>query len=156
MNSLGGVARPTFPAAVHLILRRENQLLLLQRLNTGYEDGKWSLPAGHIEYGESATAAALRESMEELGITIHPDQLRFVLVMHKKDPVDGEERIDFFFECSGWSGVAENREPEKAYQLQWVKTDEIAKLRTVSYIAAALNMVQEGLMYGEFGWSLPC
>lgn len=156
MDSVRRVARAAFPTAVHLILRRDNQLLLLQRLNTGYEDGKWSLPAGHIEYGESATAAVRRESQEELGISIEPDQLRFVLVMHKRDPVDGEERIDFFFECSRWSGLAENQEPEKAHQVRWVQTDEVAKLCTVGYIAVALDMVHEGLVYGEFGWSLAC
>jgi 8-oxo-dGTP pyrophosphatase MutT (NUDIX family) len=145
-------ARASLPAAAHLVLRRQNRLLLLQRYNTGYEDEKWSLPAGHIEHGESASAALRRESREELGIVIEPEQLQFLLVMHKRDPVDGQERVDFFFECIGWSGLAMNREPNKAHQVQWVLTDEISELCLVDYVRAALHMIDEGVAYGEFGW----
>ena len=39
----------TIIPAVHLFLIREKSVLLARRFNTGYCDGNWSVPAGHVE-----------------------------------------------------------------------------------------------------------
>jgi len=53
------VNRFTLPVAVHLFLLRGNEVLLLRRFNTGYEDGNYSVPAGHLEGGVMICAAAV-------------------------------------------------------------------------------------------------
>lgn len=45
--------RYKFISAVYLLLIKENQILLLKRANTGYEDGNYSLVAGHIDGNET-------------------------------------------------------------------------------------------------------
>ena len=67
---------PRFPVAVHVFLLRDDAVLLVRRCNTGFEDGKLSVVAGHVEPGESVTQAALRETSEEVGVTLSPDRLR--------------------------------------------------------------------------------
>ncbi len=56
--------------AVYLILKREEETLLLLRQNTGYMDGFYGLVSGHVENDESAVTAMIREAHEESGITI--------------------------------------------------------------------------------------
>ncbi|MBN9376818.1 MAG: hypothetical protein BGO14_01465 [Chlamydiales bacterium 38-26] len=51
-------------------LEVNNQILLLQKAQRTLEEGKWGVPAGKLEPGESPENAAKRELFEETGITI--------------------------------------------------------------------------------------
>ena len=51
----------TSPVAVHLFLVQDGRILLLRRYNTGYEDGNYSVVAGHIDGGEKLKSAMVRE-----------------------------------------------------------------------------------------------
>jgi len=54
--------------ASYLILRRGNEILLMRRKGSGYYDGWYSVPAGHVEAGELPMNALIREIKEELSI----------------------------------------------------------------------------------------
>jgi len=56
--------------AVSIAVFRGNFVLLAKR-GKGKLKGIWSLPGGHIEPGEKARDAALRELKEETGVTAH-------------------------------------------------------------------------------------
>lgn len=50
------------------------QILLIKRKHHPYKD-KWALAGGYINKGESAEEAVIRETEEETGLTIHPNQV---------------------------------------------------------------------------------
>jgi len=137
------------PVAAHLLLRRDAEILLLRRDGTGYEDGKYSVVAGHLDGAEPASAAMIREAREEAGIVIRPEDLAFALVMHRKAP--DQERIDFFYECRSWEGDVRNMEPEKCDALHFVPADTLPE-NTIPYVKAAIAAAQAGIKYVEFGW----
>jgi len=43
----------------------------------------WALPSGIIDPGETPREGALRETMEEVGIDIHPEVIEFVAVVNR-------------------------------------------------------------------------
>lgn len=64
-------------SAVFIVLRNNDGAVLLhRRCNTGYMDGRYDLPSGHVEKGEPLLRAAVRELREETGVTVLEEDLR--------------------------------------------------------------------------------
>lgn len=134
--------------AVHLLLRRGEKYLLLERADTGWMDGYFSVIAGHVELGESALEAVCREAMEEAGLEISPAELDLVHTMHR---LAEHERLDLFFAASSWRGEPQNREPHKCAGLGWFAKSALPE-RMVPYVAQALGAWALGQRYSEHGF----
>ena len=136
-------------ATVHIFLtNNEDEILLLRRFNTGYEDGKYSVIAGHIDGNEEVTTAAIREAKEEAGIEIRPSDIEVVGVMHRKGT---DERVDFFLAASRWNGSIANAEPDKCDDLSWHSVYALP-VNMVAYVRRALENYRKGKFFDSFGW----
>lgn len=140
--------RARFPTTVHLFFLRAGTILLLRRFSTGYRDGEYSVPAGHLDGNETVRAAAQREAAEEVGVRIEVDDILFSSVMHRNE---GDERIDFFVEVRAWSGEPFNNEPNKCDELRWVEIGSLPA-NTIPYVRRAIEDHQRGIRFDEFGW----
>lgn len=136
--------------AVYLVLRQNNQVLLLQRANTGYQDGSYSFIAGHLNGDELATDAMAREAKEEAGIIIDPKDLQLVHTIHRLSRGElGQERIDLFFETNKWQGKIVNAEPKKCTDLSWYDLSTLPK-NTMPLAQLTLDHIARGDIYSEF------
>ncbi|MBB2183396.1 NUDIX hydrolase [Lachnospiraceae bacterium MD1] len=64
--------RNPYPCVSLLVVNQRNEIALGKRHPSSIYPGKWCLPCGYIEYGESYVAAGIREAKEEIGIDIEP------------------------------------------------------------------------------------
>lgn len=144
--------RFAMPVTVHLFMIQEGKVLLLRRYQTGYEDGNYSVVAGHLDGGEEVKTAAIREAREEAGITIDPKDLSVIGVMHRN--AGGVERIDFFLEVRRWSGALRNAEPDKCDELVWYDLDQLPP-NVIPYVLRALQNYRSGVWFDSFGWTSP-
>lgn len=135
--------------AVYILFRDSNKILLLQRANTGYQDGNYSMPAGHLDGGESAVTAAIREAQEEVGVAIEPKDLRLVHTQHRVAESKDHERINLFFETTNWTGDIRNAEPEKCSELRWADLNELPE-NLVPELKHMLKHYASHEAYGDF------
>ncbi|MDX6326473.1 MAG: 8-oxo-dGTP diphosphatase [Nocardioidaceae bacterium] len=120
------------PAAYLLLLRGDGAelevLLQLRGPGTTYMAGHWATGvAGHVEYGETVVAAAVREAEEELGITVAVDDVEPLCAMQRSLPgcaAPIEQRVDFFLTSRQWDGEPARMEPEKCAELGWFRPSE--------------------------------
>ncbi len=138
-----------FISAVHLVLVNNGKILLLRRFNTGYNDGNYSVPAGHIDGEEKATSAMIREAKEEAGIDIIEKQIRMVHVMLRKSDA---QRIDFFFEATKWHGEPKNMEPNKCDDFRWFPINQMPE-NVIPYVRAGIQNYGKKISFSEFGWN---
>lgn len=107
---------------VGLFLKKGNQILLMKRQNTGFEDGKYALVSGHVEENESLKAAMLREAREEIGIELDEEDLKLLGVHHRNT---GQNYINFFFMCENYKGQEKNCEPDKCSEIRWFDLEQL-------------------------------
>jgi len=111
-------------AAVSVCVVRDGLVLLAKRANTK-AFGMWSLPGGHIEYGEPVREAALRELEEETGIKARIVRLLDCIdVIHKSRAGDVESHYVLTVFGAQWvSGTAVAS--SDASEVCWVPPNEI-------------------------------
>lgn len=137
--------------AVYILFRRGDELLFILRARTGYANGNYSLPAGHVDGGESAAAAAAREAMEEVGVKIDPTTLRLVHAQHRVSVEGDSERINLFFEAPTWEGEFVNAEPHKCLELRWFKQDDLPE-NTAPEVKLMFERLAAGHAYSDLGF----
>lgn len=137
--------------AVYVILRKNGKILFTFREHTGFMDGTFSLPSGHVEDNENILAAAARETAEEVGVTVPLTALKHAHTIHRK--TDKDVRVDVFFIADEWDGEPFNNEPHKHGDIAWFTFDELESQPIMDYQAVALGLIKQGIPYSEWGWA---
>src|SRR3990167_11074939 len=87
--------------ASYMMLEKAGKYLFIRRCNTGWHDGEFTLPAGHVKEGESAIDTVKREAKEEIGVIINAEDVVLVHVAHRKyNPENNGEYVDFYFKTT--------------------------------------------------------
>ncbi|GAB3920000.1 pyrimidine (deoxy)nucleoside triphosphate pyrophosphohydrolase [Microlunatus endophyticus] len=106
--------RPAISAAIIL---QDGKLLLAQR-KVREGNLSWQFPAGEVEAGESAEQAAVRETSEEVGLTVHAVKLLGVRI----HPNTGRRMA--YVACDIVSGDAHVTDTEELAAVAWVTPPE--------------------------------
>jgi 8-oxo-dGTP diphosphatase len=133
------------PNAASVALVDKGRVLLVQRARPPYE-GRWTLPGGRLEPGETAEAAAAREVREELGLEI--SALRLVTQLTITDylgeifqtrPAPREFRLQVFATDTFHGNISPS---DEIVEHRWIEGDRIGGLPLTPHlpqvIAAAL------------------
>ena len=123
--------------AVGAIIIKDGHILLIKR---GAEPsyGKWSVPGGHIELGETIENALKREVLEETGLGVEISRLAGVYDLIARDGENIEHHyviIEFLAEAV--SGKL--RAGTDALECRWVPLAEIANWDVTTTVIACLR-----------------
>jgi 8-oxo-dGTP diphosphatase len=135
--------------ACYWVLIEKDSIMLLRRVNTGFEDGNYSMIAGHLDGDETVKQALKREVKEESSVDLDVNDMEILHTMHRNAP--DREYIDFFISASKWKGEIKNMEPEKCDDLNWFKLNDLPK-NTIPYIKFAIEKIIDKEPYSEYGF----
>ena len=88
-NHLRGTAVPKgrFHKVVHIWIQNSNGELLMQKRSDTVDNcpGEWATTGGSVQAGEEPLVTAVRELSEELGLTVSAEELKYCLMVRRKD-----------------------------------------------------------------------
>jgi 8-oxo-dGTP diphosphatase len=115
-----------FPkVGVGVIIEVAGKVLLIKRINA-HGAGTWSTPGGHLDFGETPEACAVRETEEETNLKIQnvrfrgitndifePEGVHYITIWMGGEPMSGEPRVNAPDEASevGWFSWDDLPEP---------------------------------------------
>ena len=131
---------------VDLMLIRENngkkEVLLALRKNTGYCDGEYELPGGHVEANEDLLDAMIREAKEELNIELKREDLKIEHILHHYKG----NRIKFLISARKYEGTLQVGEPDKCEKLDWFDINKLPD-NTEKRARRVLEELKNGIFY---------
>ena len=108
-----------------LIFNAEHQILLGKRKNT-HGENTWGPPGGHLEWGETFQACAIRETYEETGLKIINPKL--IGVTNDIFPNQNKHYVSIFLAAIRPEGQAvQNCEPDKVVSWEWFAISNMPK-----------------------------
>ena len=118
------VVRTAPAAGVVVVSSDRSSVLLLWRHRFITDTWGWEVPAGRIDPGETAAAAAAREVLEETGWRV--DDVR---LMCTTQPTNGLSDHEFvLFEATGATYVGDPVDAFEAERVEWVPVDDVRRL----------------------------
>lgn len=107
---------------VGVFVFRDGKFLMQQRQGA-HGEGTWSVPGGHLEFGESPEETTVREVMEETGCEI--ENIRFAAITN--DYFEGESKhYVTWWTMSDWEANEPRiTEPDKCTAQAWVDFDTL-------------------------------
>jgi len=137
--------------AAFVVLERDGKVLLARRANTGYADGMYQMPSGHVEAEEYPSEATVREAKEEVGVDVALKDLEFMHVSYRINKIDNAgDYVDFFFKATKWEGEPYIAEPDKCDGLLWAPLDALPE-NTVPTTRTAIEEYLKNKTLSEVG-----
>lgn len=111
---------------VYVLLERDGKILLGKRKNA-FGEGHYSMPAGHIEEGETVFKCAKRELVEETGISTNEFEFKCVRLLkpYEINGVKADPYVAFLVMAKDWKGEPKTMEPEKNEGWQWHQLNKL-------------------------------
>lgn len=143
-----GKEYPKMPiVAVGALILQDHNILLVKRKNEPGK-GRWSIPGGTVELGESLKDAVVREVYEETGLVVEVYELLDIIEVIRKDN-DGNivfhyVILDYLAKPAGGT----LRAASDASDVIWVTVDEAMNMEITESLRAMLHKLKEKEFFG--------
>jgi 8-oxo-dGTP diphosphatase len=115
-------ARPV-PVVRIIVPDSSGRVLILQRATDSTDGGRWCLPGGKIDYGDTIEQAAARELVEET--SLRSTSLRFLFYQDTLPPAPGRMHcINLYFLCAAEGEVVLN---EESIAAAWIGPEDFPR-----------------------------
>jgi len=147
-NAVHPLAREAVYRSLHrlvskVMIRNEKNHLLMAKVERGFFKGCWSLPGGYMNHSEEPEEGCVRETEEELGITVELEPIQPVITQRTFFR-DGVSFMSFTY-CGRWNGSIDELKLKKdeIAEAAWFPLQEAIRNAASEFDRIALESLQD-------------
>lgn len=124
---------------VGIIVKRGDGRILFINRKGAHGEGTWTVPGGHLEFGETFEQCGMREAAEETGVLVK--NVRVVGMTNDVFSEEGKHYVTVFV-CGEYAGgQARAMEQEKIASVEWVSPEMLP----MPLFLPTMNFVRQGV-----------
>lgn len=103
----------------------KNKKFIIGQRKGAHGEGTWSVPGGHLEFGETIEKTAAREVLEETGLKIN--NIKIAGITNDIFKKEKKHYITIWVTSNWVHGKHKINEPDKFLELDWIDFDNLPK-----------------------------
>ena len=115
---------------VDAIVVSNNKILLIKRALHLVNGGKWAIPGGFLDRGETCQQAVLRELKEETGLTGKIVKL-FKIIDNPKRKNEDRQNVAFVYQIKALGEI--KVDPEEVSEAKWFEISQLPKEKDFAF-----------------------
>jgi len=107
-----------------VIIQNQRKDVVMAKVKRGFFTGHWTLPGGFVDYAEHPLEGAMREVLEELGISVQIDSGDLLQIDERIFTSEGIQFLSFTYRCEIQNQPTFKPKQDEIEEVRWFTIDE--------------------------------
>ena len=107
-----------------VIIQNERGQVVMAKVKRGFFTGHWTLPGGFVDYAEHPLEGAMREVLEELGVTVEITSEGLVQIAERIFTSEGVQFLSFTYKCTLESAAVFQPKEDEIEEVRWFSIED--------------------------------
>ena len=125
-----------------VIIQNQRNEVVMAKVKRGFFTGHWTLPGGFVDYAEHPLEGAMREVLEELGISVEIASDDLVQIAERIFTSEGIQFLSFTYRCEIRDQPTFTPKQDEIEEVRWFTIDEALARAASLFDVEALRSLQ--------------
>ena len=125
-----------------VIIQNQRSEVVMAKVKRGFFTGHWTLPGGFVDYAEHPLEGAMREVLEELGISVQIASDDLIQIAERIFTSEGIQFLSFTYRCEIRDQPTFTPKKDEIEEVRWFTIDEALARAASLFDVEALRSLQ--------------
>ena len=125
-----------------VILVNQRNDVVMAKVRRGFFTGHWTLPGGFVDYAEHPLEGAVREVLEELGVSVEISEHDIVQISERIFTSEGIQFLSFTYKCNVVGELSFTPKQDEIEEVRWFTIDDALARAASLFDVESLRLLQ--------------
>jgi len=136
------VYRSMHRVVAKVIVQHPKNGVVMAKVKRGFFTGHWTLPGGFVDYAEHPREGAIREVLEELGVSVQIDENDILQISERIFTSEGIQFLSFTYKCEVNSELDFKPKADEIEDARWFSVEEALSRAASLFDVEALRLLE--------------